>query len=318
MVSLDDMRVFAELARTGSFTAAAGTLGVTKQTVSRRIHALETALGVELVRRTTRSVHLTDLGRAYAERCTTVLRLADEANAAMSAHTRAVRGTVRVSADHTVGELFLRNIVASFLAEWPDVELAVLLTPRKVDLLADGIDVAIRVGAPPSVHHLAARRLLPARLWTVASPAYLARRGTPETVEDLDQHDCLAALPDLGRAAWPMRVDGGMRLVPIQARLRANDVPTVRAAAVAGLGLAHLPAISVQADLDEGRLVQVLADHAVEAGGIHVVYPHASLLAPRVRAFVDHVSGWFSDYANTASYSASPWSASKQRSSRQA
>jgi len=289
MVSLDDMRIFAALARTQSFTEAAQALGVSKQTVSRRLSVLEDSLRVELVRRTTRTVHLTDIGRGYAERCAAMVRLADEANHAVTARTAEVAGTVRVSADHTVGEHFLRDIVAGFLADHPEVEVEVLLTSAKVDLLRDGIDVAIRVGPPPDVHHLAARRLRSADLWTVASPAYLARMGCPQSLDALGEHDLLAAVPDLKRTVWPLWLEGGLRLWPVRARLRANDVPMVRAAALAGLGLAHLPSLAVAEDVEKGRLVRVLGDHSPEVGGVHVVYPHGRLLAPRVRAFVERV-----------------------------
>lgn len=283
---LEDMRVFAKLASVGSMTGAARELGVTKQTVSRRLAELEEALGVQLVRRTTRRLHLTDVGRAYAARCGEVLRLAEEANRAVTSDVEAITGVLRVTADPTLGQLLLQDVVTRFADSWPEVSVEVLLTSRKVDLIEEGFDAAIRVGAPPDVHHLASRKLASARLWTVASPDYLALRGTPRRVEDLAEHTCLAAVPDGGPSVWPISVGGKLRVVPIHARILANDVGTVRAAALAGLGVAHLPAVSVRADVEQGRLRRVLPQLTPDAGGIHIVYPHTRLLAAKVQAFV--------------------------------
>ena len=219
---LDDMRMFATLAAAGSITGAARQLGMPKQTVSRRLAELERTLGVALARRTTRSMTLTDVGRAYASRCAEVVRLADDANRAVSSGIDAVAGTLRITADHTFGAAFLPGLVADYLAAWPDVEVEVWLTSRKLDLVREGIDVAFRVGPPPDVTYLAATRLGPARLSTVASPRYLARRPPPRALEELAEHDCLSAVPTHGQPRWPMRVDGALRLVDVQARLRVR------------------------------------------------------------------------------------------------
>ncbi|MCP4803797.1 MAG: LysR family transcriptional regulator [Proteobacteria bacterium] len=283
---LEDMRVFAKLAAVGTFTGTARELGVTKQTVSRRLMELEQALGVELVRRTTRRVTLTDVGEAYAARCSEVLRLADEANRAVASDVEAIAGVLRVTADPTLGELLLQDIVTRFATNWPDVTVEVLLTSRKVDLLEEGFDAALCIGPPPDVHHLASRKLAPASMWTVASPDYLEGRSAPRRVEHLADHDCLAAVSNPGQVVWPLRVGGKLRMVPIRARIQANDVATVRAAALAGLGITHLPSVSVRADIRDGRLRRLLPHLTPELGGIHVVYPHSRLLAAKVQAFV--------------------------------
>ena len=287
MVRLDDMRVFAALAEAGSFTAAAAQLGVPKQTISRRLAELEAALGVELARRTTRSVALTDVGRAYAARCADVARLADEANRAASSRTDLVSGTLRITADSSFGEALLPDLVAAYVREHDGVNVEVLLTARKVDLVDEGIDVAFRVGPPPDVAHLAATRLGPARLWTVAAPAYVERRGTPRSLDDLTDHDCLALIPEHRPAAWPFAIGGTLRLIPVAARLRVNGVAMARRSALAGLGVAHLPEFAATDDVAAGTLVRLLPEHTPEVGGINVIYPHTRYLAPKVRHFVD-------------------------------
>ena len=286
MVRLDDMRLFAAIAEAGSLTAAARALAIPKQTLSRRLVELEETLGVELARRTTRSLTITDVGRAYAARCAEISRLADEANRAAASQLHVVAGILRVTADHGFGDTFLPPLVTAYLRAHPDVDVDVTLTSRKVDLLEEGFDVAFRVGPPPDVTYLAATRLGPAQLWTVAAPAYLDERGTPRTVADLSGHDCIALVPGEGPAVWPLVVDGRMRLVPVSPRLRVNGLAMARNAALGGLGLAHLPQFAAAPAVADGRLVRVLEDASPEVGGVNVVYPHSRLLAPKVSEFV--------------------------------
>ena len=286
MTRLDDMRLFAQLAESGSLTRAAMSLGITKQTVSRRLAELEGSLGVELARRTTRRLTLTDVGRAYAARCSEVVRLADEANRAAASQLDVVSGVLRVTADNTFGEAFLPDLITAYLSEHEGVDVEVWLTSRKVDLLEEGFDVAFRVGPPPDVAHLAATRLGPATLCTVATAAYLKRQGLPRTVADLAGHACIAVVPNLAQVAWPLLIDGVVELVRVSARVRVNGVAMGRRAALAGAGIAHLPAFAVAADVHEGRLVPVLSRHAPEVGGVNVIYPHSRLLAPKVSEFV--------------------------------
>lgn len=285
-MNLDDLRIFAQLAASGSFTGAAQRLGVTKQTVSRRVAALEEELGVELVRRSTRSVALTELGRAYAERCAAVTRLAEEATRALTAQAGEVAGTLRLTADPTLGALMLRALLARYCAAYPRVRVELELTARKVDLLEEGFDLAFRVGAPPERAHLSAQLLAPARLLAVVAPAYLAARGAPETPEDLAEHDCLSALPAHAPAAWPLLREGRVTGVPVRAKVRANDPATARELALAGLGVALLPSLLVAEDLAAGRLVEVLASYAPEVGGIYAVTPATALLTPAVQAML--------------------------------
>ncbi|MEZ4426925.1 MAG: LysR family transcriptional regulator [Nannocystaceae bacterium] len=286
MARLDDMRVFLQLAERGSVSGAARALGMTKQTVSRRLVALEQALGVQLALRTTRTVRLTDIGRAYAARCAEVVRLADEANRAASSQLEVASGTLRVTADHSFGEAFLPALVVAYLKAHPGMRVSVLLTARKVDLLDEGVDVAFRVGPPPDVRSLTATRLGPARLWMVASPAYLDARGVPTTLAELARHECLAALPAHVPPGWPLAVRGELRRVDIAARLRVNGLSMARQAALAGAGIAQLPEFAVVDDVAAGRLVRVLKPLTPEVGGVHLIYPHSQLLAPKVRAFV--------------------------------
>jgi len=286
MTRLDDMRLFARLAEIGSLSGTARALGTTKQTVSRRLAELEQSLGVELARRTTRSLTLTDVGRAYAARCAEVTRLAEEANRAAASHLGVVSGALRITADNTFGETFLPTVITEYLEQHPAVQVQVLLTSRKLDMLEEGLDVAFRIGAPPDVGHLAATRLGPARLCIVAAPAYLQRHPPPERLDDLQQHACISVVPSLRHRGWPVLVDGTIRLVSVPARLEVNGLAMGRQAALAGAGIALLPEFAVRADVDAGLLIPLLQPHTPEVGGVHIVYPHSRLLAPKVSEFV--------------------------------
>lgn len=287
-VRIDDMRLFAELAEAGSLTSAADRLGMPKQTVSRRLSELETALGVQLAQRTTRRLRLTDVGRVYAVRCREVARLADEANrAATAVADDEPRGTLRVTADPTFGEAFLPGLSAEFLAQYPQVRLEVALTNRYVDLIDEGFDLAFRVGRLED-SSLIVRRLGPARLLCCAAPEYLEQRGTPADPTALAEHDCIELSPHRGPSRWPFRgADGRIQTIAVTGRIQVDSLPMARRVAQAGLGIANLPAFACTPDVESGRLQTVLDPWTVDVGGVHVVYPPQRFLAPRVRRFVD-------------------------------
>jgi DNA-binding transcriptional LysR family regulator len=292
MVKLDDMRVFSKLAETGSLTAAARELAMPKQSVSRRLAELESALGVQLAVRTTRKLRLTEIGRAYAMRCSEVARLADEANRAALDELESPRGVLRITADHTFGEAFLPELACDYVQRYPDVQLDVVLTSRKVDLVEEGFDVAFRVGRLPD-STLVARRLGPARLIACAAPSYLAHRGAPKTPEALADHDCIDHTPGEGPTRWPFAGPDGPLPIAIEGRIRVNSLPMARASAIAGLGITCLPAFACADDLRTGRLVEVLASFSLDVGGVYLVYPHHRYLAARVRRFVDLAASRF-------------------------
>lgn len=280
------MRLFAAVADAGGFTAASRRLGLPKQTLSRRIAELEETLGVRLLHRTTRTLRLTDLGVAYAARCTEVVRLADEANDALTHVSDDVRGALRVTADPLFGEAFLADLVREFVEAHPAVEVELMLTSRRVDLIEEGFDLAFRVGELRD-SSLMATRLGPAAMRYCAAPGYLAARGVPTTPDELAGHDCIALMPDGAALRWLFVEDGAPRWRPVTGRVRVNHLPTARRLAESGLGVVNLPAFACVEELAAGRLVSVLDDYLAPFGAIHLVYPGPRLLAPRVRRFID-------------------------------
>lgn len=284
---LEDMRLFARVAEARSFTAAARLLGMPKQTVSRRIAELERSLGIQLLHRTTRRLHLTEVGAAYAERCAELVRLAEEANRVVTDAQQVPRGVLRVTADPVFGDAFLTDLVVEYANRWPEVQVEVMLTQRRVDLVEEGFDVAFRIGKVEEPA-LTATSLGPARVHYCASPAYVKRRGAPARPEELAKHECILVVSEGAPVRWPFRgPKGDLLLVPVTGRLRFNSFAMAHAAAREGLGIAIFPEFTCAEDLRRKRLVTVLDEWTAQVGAVWLAYPTQRYLAARVRKFVD-------------------------------
>lgn len=277
--------LFVKVVELGGFTAAARELSVPKSTVSRQIARLEDRLGVRLLERTTRALRTTEAGRAYYERCARILADLQEAEDAITRHQVVPRGTLRITAPLTLGYLFLGEVIASFLQAWPEVRVEVSLSDRRVDLIEEGFDLAIRAGTLDD-SSMIARRLGSTAFVCCASPDYLARRGAPRAPEDLADHECLLYEYSAPTGTWRLSPEVAVRVG--SARLVSNNGDLLRAAAVAGLGLTFAPRFIVGRDLRAGRLVPVLEEHVQATGGIWALYPANRHLSAKVRAFVDH------------------------------
>lgn len=276
-VSPHDMVLFAAVVRAGSFTRAANQLGLTKQTVSERIARLEAALQIRLLERTTRSLRVTDAGATYAERCAAIAAQIDEANSDVQRQQIEPIGVLKVTAPVLYGRRTLGPLVARFVRTHPQVRVELVLTDRRVDLIAEGIDLAIRVGELDD-SSLTARRLGEAHAWFVASPEFIAHHGTP-TVKNLRSLPCIGM-----RAAEKWLVQGvTLRIEP---RLVVNDLEVLCDAAVAGVGVAQIPALACQQAVKAGQL-RVLFGEASRLRPLSVVYPSRAYLPPRVSLFLE-------------------------------
>lgn len=280
---------FVRVIETGSFTAAANALGVSKSQVSRSVRALEDRLGARLLHRTTRAVTPTEAGTGFYERCARILADLEEAEAAVAHLQAAPRGTLRVSVPMSFGVRYLSPLIAEFLASYPELRMEVQYSDRRVDLVDEGYDVAVRIGVLDD-SSLIARRLGGTRLYVVGSPAYLERRGRPEAPTDLRGHDCLLFAYQQTGSTWVFREGGEEIPVRVSGRLVASAGEGLAEAARAGLGLALLPDFLVADDLRSGRLVPLLQRWAEPGFTIWAVYPHSRHLAPKVRLFVDHLA----------------------------
>jgi DNA-binding transcriptional LysR family regulator len=281
-MQLDDMRIFVATVDARSFTTAANRLALSKQFVSRRVMALEAALGVRLLVRNTRKLAVTELGQTFYERAKRILAEVEDAGQAMSMQRAAPHGLLRISAPMSFGVLHLSPLVAAFLQRYPDVRFDMELSDRLVDVVGEGFDMAIRIGTLAD-STLVAQRLGDVRMLACCSPQYLRRRGAPATPADLARHACLA-YGHGGPASWEFAVDGARRHVEVRGPLRSNNGELIRDAAMAGLGIALLPDFIVAAAMKAGQLVPVLDPYLPRASALYAVYPHHRQGSMTIRA----------------------------------
>lgn len=288
----DFLQAFVRVAETGSFSEAARRLGLSKSMISRQVSALEADLGVRLLHRTTRSLSPTEAGRAYLERCQRILADLEDANLQVSRLQAVPRGKLRVSAPLSFGIGHLAAILPGFLERHPEIELDMNMTDRHVDLVEEGLDVAVRIGRLAD-SSLIARRLAPIRRLAAAAPAYLERRGIPQTPSDLIHHDCLTH-GVMVAAEWRFTgIDGRGYEVGVHGRFHADNGDVLRVMALAGLGIVMLPSFFLGDDIRAGHLVPVLDGFVPLDGTLNAVYPHSRHLSPKVRAFVDYLAEMF-------------------------
>ncbi|MEC5406305.1 LysR family transcriptional regulator [Paraburkholderia sp. MPAMCS5] len=284
-MQLDDMRIFVATVDVHNFTAAARRLSLSKQFVSRRVMALEEALGVPLLIRNTRKLAVTDLGQEFYERAKRILGEVADAEEAMSLRRAGPRGLLRVSAPMSFGMTHLSPLVARFLREHDDVRFDMELSDRTVDVVGEGFDMAVRIGVLPD-STLIAQKLVDVNLLACCSPGYRRRRGAPATPEDLARHSCLL-YGHGGVVTWEFARDGVEKNFEVHGPLRANNGELVREAAVAGLGIVRLPEFIVADALRSGQLVTVLDDFLPSPTGVYAVYPQHRQSSLAIRAFVD-------------------------------
>ncbi|MDX1433590.1 MAG: LysR family transcriptional regulator [Gammaproteobacteria bacterium] len=297
MDTLLAMRLFLQAVQTGSFSAAGRHLDLAPSSVSRRIDALEAELGVRLLNRTTRSLSLTEAGRIYHERARRIVADLDEANREVSELDTTPRGTLRVSAPVVFGQIHLAPAVAAFTERYPEIRVEFDTEDRLVDVVEEGLDLAIRIASLRD-STLVARKLMDQERVICASPGYLARHGEPRTAAELTAHSCLVfhlpGGPDIwrpGGGTWRLEGPDGIEEVAVSGRFQANNAMSLVAAARRGLGLLLVPTWLVNEDLRAGRLRAVLRGYAVlpttARHGVYAVYPSRRYVPAKVRAFIE-------------------------------
>ena len=284
----DRIEAFVEVVRRGSFAHAARHLGVSSSHVSRLVARLETQLGPQLLYRTTRRLTLTDAGQVYFEHCGQLFDGFQEALAAISDFQQSPTGVLKLTCATTFGERFIAPLVNDFLDRHPQLSVQLDFTNRRVDIVDEGFDVAIRTGALPD-SSLIARKLCARREYVVGSAGYFQRHARPHTLGELGRHNCLRG----SASQWSFDVDGQHRHLKVQGNWQGNSGVALLDAARKGLGLVQLPDYYVEADLESGALVSVLDQYACTHTAVWVVYPRHRHLSPKVRQFVDFLVASF-------------------------
>ncbi|MEM8870058.1 MAG: LysR family transcriptional regulator [Pseudomonadota bacterium] len=290
MDRLSEMEAFISVVDQGGFTDAAKKLGISKSSVSKHVSALEARLGARLLNRTTRRVNPTEIGLAYYDRAAMVLSGASEADEMVSSMQTAPRGSLRISVPVSFGISQVSGIIGEFLGSYPDVAVNMVLDDRFVELVAEGFDVAIRIGKLED-STLKARKLAETRMAMVASPEYLRRHGAPGSLEALSEHVLLHYSNLSTGNFWRLRSKSGEeRHVRVGGRLTANNGESLVRAAERGLGIALVPTFVLGAGLRDGRLTELDPQAELDTLGIYAVYPPGRYTQPKLRAFIDYLA----------------------------
>lgn len=289
---LTEMSVFSRVVAAGSLSSAARELGLSPAMVSRRLSALEARLGVRLLNRTTRTLRLTDEGASYYDTCSRLLAEIDEAEAAVSAGRMEPRGALKVALPASFGNRHIAPLVPRFAERYPNVQLALSLSDRTVNIIEEGFDLAVRI-AHLEDSSLAARRLAPNRRVVCASPAYLRRHGTPRTPQDLLRHNCITST-DFSMTWDYTDPEGTGGSVRVTGRYACDNWEVLREWALAGLGVALKSTWDVRQHLEDGSLVPLFPGYTFGSDvAIYAVYPHRRHLPAKTRVFIEFLAESF-------------------------
>lgn len=290
MTAISDFDIFARVARTGNMSAAGREMGLSPAVVSKRISLLEDRLGARLFQRTTRQLTLTETGEGYFKRVVDILSLVEEAEDFVTRRNTKPRGVLKVTAPTSFTRLHLAPLLPKFHAEYPEIHLDVHLTDNFVDIIRDGYDVAIRIGELQD-SSLVARKLSPDTRVICASPAYLAKHGTPKALADLEDHNCLSAgAQDL----WRLEGPDGQRQVRVKGNIRSNSAELIREALMSGIGLGLRGVWEIGNEIKSGQLQVVLPQYRGSSNmAIYAVYPCRDFMPAKVNAFIEYVAQHF-------------------------
>lgn len=288
MDQLGAMRVFLRVIQTGSFSAAAREQNSSQATISKKVAALEDKLGVKLLTRTSRELSLTQAGQEYYEHCLNIVQEIDEVEASVRSQVSSPKGTLRIAAAAPLARILLAPLIAEFLEEYPDIEVDMVIDERHIDLVAEGIDIAIRARKLED-SSLIARPLFNNPLLLVAAPDYLEKHGVPTQPKDLKSHQCIVYTFNRSLNNWHF-VDNGQDVsIPVRGTFRSNSGETNLEMALAGLGITQLPIWMMDEHLQSGKLVRVLEEYPSDTVPINAIYPQNRHVPLKVRCFVNFI-----------------------------
>jgi len=286
---LNAMAIFVRIVERGSFSAVARELQTSQPTISKILKALEAELGGKLIARSTRQLSLTDEGQRYYAQCRQILAAVDNAEHSFQSGREQVAGSLRIGSSVSFGRLQIASRLPDFLARYPQLEIDLQLNDQNQDLVEEGLDVSLRIGEL-SDSNLIARRIGDTQRITVASAAYLARRGEPQTPEQLSEHNCLQFNLLSSQNLWHYEKDAQRYSVRIKGNAQSNNSEAIREMVLGGLGIALSPVWLFAEDLKAGRVTAILPGYQTQSLPIHAVFPANRRQSARVKAFVDYMS----------------------------
>lgn len=297
-MDFNEVAIFIKVVQEGSFSKAALSLGMPNSTVSAKISSLEKRLGVTLIQRTTRKLNITPAGNAYFKRCMLGLEEIKAAEAEIANIQGEPQGLLRITAPTELGSTVLPQVISDFIKKYPKVRIEVLLSDRRIDLLSENVDLAIRAGEMKD-STLIARRVGSIYFAPFASPKYLKANGTPTHPRELKQHSCLQFTP-IGVDEWKMTSSKGSLNVPLSGRVLINDMAALRKMAVMGDGIVFLPTYYCYTEVSNKQLIRILPEWRSNLAPIHFVYPAQRFVTPKLSAFMsmagDAIKRSFEDF----------------------
>ncbi|HHF3105993.1 LysR family transcriptional regulator [Vibrio diabolicus] len=293
MRNTDDYIIFYHLIEQGSFSAAARHMSLTKSVVSKRIAKLEQELGVQLLYRTTRTLTLTEAGRAFFTHAKAVYQAVATAEESIVGLGKNLSGNIKVSVPTISGELILPQVINEFNQKYPDINIDMDLDNRFVDIVNERFDLAIRTGVLPD-SSLIARKLVDANWIICASPQYLAKHGIPKQPQALDKHNCLVySYQETGAREWAFKEGDEVYQITVDGNLCTNNSSVLRNVALLGQGIIYVPRVLVYEDLKQGSLIQLFKDETAKCLGIYAVYPYTRQQPEKIKIFIDHLYASF-------------------------
>ncbi len=297
-MDFNEVAIFIKVVQVGSFSRAAKELGMPNSTVSAKISSLERRLGVTLIQRTTRKLNITPAGNAYFKRCMLGMEEIKAAEAEIANIQGEPQGLLRITAPTEFGSTILPGLISEYIKKFPKVRIEVLLTDRRIDLLSENVDLAIRAGEMKD-STLIAKRIGSIYFAPFASPKYLKAKGTPMHPRELKQHSCLQFTP-LGVDEWKMTSSKGSLNVPLSGRVLMNDMTALKKMAVMGDGIVFLPTYYCYTEVSNKQLIRILPEWRSNLAPIHFVYPAQRFVTPKLSAFIalasDTIKKSFEDF----------------------
>lgn len=283
-MDLNEINIFVKVVEIGSFIGAAQALDIPKSTVSAKVSSLEERLGVTLIKRTTRKLHITDVGQEYYEQCRNALVQINEAEKQVTVDQSIPSGLLRLSAPSELGNALLPSLILEFKKKYPQVNLEVILTDRNVDFIAERIDLGIRVGVLKD-SSLIAKKLGNIYFAPFVGPKYLKNHPTPKTPQDIEQHHTIIFSP-IGEK-WEFNSQKNSQVVKVNCTTEINDLNLIKSLTAAGLGIALLPTFLCLNEAKSGKLVRILKKWRSQERPVHIIYPSQKFVSPKIRAFID-------------------------------